>query len=481
MGDKKNRLRWKKKTRGEKGTPHSSDATPDVAESEERYRKGQPQKSRSMMVVTVLILAGAGSYSAGLLDHLAPHMPWAKPDGATQMAETEKLDLTPERVESLFGNSKESREAAEKALKAYQENDIPRMVSVDRERLLSLGQLGEHGEEELPPSSLLMEIPVTSPEQDEEDEESKENGAPPDLPRSYKSVTYDGFITQAERDQARRLGGFGPGSVRPSTLEVVANINAYAQALTRYDEMDKEEIKARQQDFRSSRQFEDMASELGKRIGQHWDAPVERIIRDGASISIKTDDAGELQRLAVDRSTGRDAYDRAAFNAVKAAAPFTEVMGLPPWLAPVLTEAVFSFGKPPITPEEQRRRMAEGTLRQESLTDSSIDDARKMLIDGGIQDFYSKTRSIVEKNFMTLDHERFTTNRDAILKVRLSRPHGVVMSVNVSESSGSEGFDEMAKSAVDSGSPFRSFRGLTKHAQELNRVFNLHFYPGGIR
>lgn len=375
-----------------------------------------------------------------------------------------ELNLLPVDLEMMFDPGEEGEKAADHALAHYSSGSLPRLSLIDQEMLNEL--TGRDQPENDGPAPSANEIAVT-----QSSEASSDRVAPSHL----------GLLNRIEREQARAFGLYGFDQLRPGAIEGAVHLGKFLASHARFGEMEGEEIRLAQEAFRESNRFQRLVASLGKRVGQHWEQPRQRSVPDGAVIELSLTPYGHLIDAEIERSTGNAHYDDAVLAAAHAAAPFYELNGLEPWLRPVLMETRLTFGNPPLTPDEHRRRRDEGTLHGQQVSDDDIDSIREMLSGGRGTDYYDVIRQTVENEFLALSPASFAPKNDAVIQVEISPEHGVVMSLTTEKGSGDQRFDEAARTAIDEAAPFRGMRRLSQIESKQLKRFKLHFHESGVR
>lgn len=293
----------------------------------------------------------------------------------------------------------------------------------------------------------------------------------------------EGARAARDGDQIRRiarlLGGYQSRSIRPAALEGALEYAAWALIAGHGQDVSDIEAQRQQIAFLSSGRLAALTQRIGHRIHAGWSPPEGRLIHDGALIAVTLDEQLDITDMSIERSTGRRFYDEAAMLALRQAAPFDEARELQPWLQETVQTLLFSFGRPPLSPEEFRRRQQAGELGQ--LRDAL--EAERLDYDPIETDYYDQMLHDIEREITVLNGIRWAedVSRDATLLVTLSIPLGVVMDVNVRRSSGDIQFDRLAVQAIDNASPFRGIRALTPTQQATFEQFHVHVHPHGVR
>lgn len=378
--------------------------------------------------------------------------------------EESELNLLPLDMELMFDPGKEGEKAAEQALSHYSSGSLPRLSLIDQDMLIEL--TGRDNPVAEAPIQTANEIAVTL--------SSESSSSPSSLPHL-------GLLNRVDREQARALGLYGPQQLRPGAIEGAVHLGKFMAAQTTFKDMSEADIQQAQAVFRESNRFQRLVSSIGERVGQHWVQPRQRSVPDGAVIELSLTAYGELTDANIERSTGNAQYDDTVLAAAHAAAPFYELNGLEPWLRPVLMGTHLTFGNPPLTPEEHRRRRDEGTLHSQEVSEDDIDSIREMLAGNRATDHYDAIRQMVENEFLAMSPSSFSPDNDAIMHVEVSPELGVVMSITTERGSGDPRFDEAARSAIDAAAPFRGMRRISPIESQRLARFKLHFHESGVR
>ena len=280
---------------------------------------------------------------------------------------------------------------------------------------------------------------------------------------------------------ARSLGTFRSGGIRPAALEAAMTLAAWQLiAGVGQDDISAEERHRQQIAFLSSGRLQDLAATIGGRVMDAWTPPTARFIPDGALVSVVLDDQMGIAGLSIERSTGLASYDHSVAEALYRAAPFSELADLQPWLRDTMETLLFTFGAPPASPEEFRRRQSAGEL---SLFRGQIGDLDKRSADFLEFDHFQRMIDAIAQELSVLNASRWagSLSRDVTLQVELSVPLGVVMDIDVVRGSGDIQFDRIAVSAVDNAAPFRDLRHLPTVEQSRYQKFVVHLHPNGAR
>lgn len=287
----------------------------------------------------------------------------------------------------------------------------------------------------------------------------------------------------SESSQLRRvirtLGSYQSGGFRPAALESALELATWALIVGVDQRISSDETRRQQLAFLASSRLDSIVSSIGNRAHAQWERPVERFIPDGALISVTLDDTFGVGDVSIQHSTGRTDFDQSAIDAIRSAAPFDEVRELQPWLRETMQTLLFSFGRPPASPEEYRRRQQAGELALfRGQGKEELDSSEHLEVD-----YYDRIIASIERELTVLNASRWAgeLERDVELLVTLNIPLGVVMDVEVQRGSGDIHFDRVSIRAVDSASPFRGIRHLTPTQQENYRQFIVHVYPRGVR
>lgn len=278
---------------------------------------------------------------------------------------------------------------------------------------------------------------------------------------------------------ARALGTYQSGGFRPAALEAALQIAMWRMVSGHDQDINDEEKQRQQMAFLSSGRLNSLSESIANRTYRAWNAPADRFTPDGALISVVIGDDLEVESLNIEHSTGREEYDLRAIDAIYAISPLSELLGLQPWLKEAMQTLLFSFGQPPASPEEFRRRQNDGELamfRERFEQDLDAYDYLEV-------DYYDIIMQRIERELAALNASRWTERleRDAELVVSLNIPLGVVKDVQFRRGSGDIHFDRIAIQAVDNASPFRGVRHLTPTQQESFKTFIVHIHPQGVR
>lgn len=464
-------------------TPPTSDL-PMPAEQEQEL-DGVPSKRRFprllarrstlpakiQLAMGILIVGGVAGSAMIVTDDWRSLVPGMSPQ-KDQPLDSSTTAVMPslEELEDMFDPSEQGEAAARNALRLYSEGEMPSLGLFSTQRFRDVtGRSPEEVSDDTGPAPVSeIRVDRDAPEVD---------GVATATPQFQVS-------TQSRRQAIRELGGFGREEFRPAALEGALLLSDAIEAQQRFAAMSEEEIEERQQQFRESSAFMEIVRSIGQRVGRHWEPPRERLIADGAVIEVHLDRLGGITSTDIERSTGREPYDRAVLDAVMASGPFSEVTNLPPWIWPVMETVRLSFGTPPISPDEHAQRRQDGLLREarDDRDGMSVDEVRELLGgDSNQTDYYDTIRQQVQAEFRTLANGRYTPSRDAEIRVQISLPLGVVLDSRVVRTSGDHEMDMVALQAIDASGPFRGVRHLQPTEQRRLEYFTLHFHENGVR
>lgn len=278
---------------------------------------------------------------------------------------------------------------------------------------------------------------------------------------------------------ARLLGSHYQGSIRPAAIETAMEVAAWQlRAGIGANDLSTREMAQQQIAFLSSGRLQALADDLGHRVYTTWEPPESRFIPDGTLISVNLDGDHRIAKTAIEHSTGRTGYDESVIEALHQAAPFFELNELQPWLQEATQTLLFSFGRPPASPEQFRRRQQDSS--QITLFD---DDTQRLPSDYLSVDYFDEMLAAIERELTVLNASSWADqlDADAAIEVSLSLPLGVVMDLEIDKGSGDINFDRLVMQAIDNAAPFRGIRHYPKGEQKQFQQFIIHAHPRGIR
>lgn len=462
-------LRWptKKLSADKAGAPQET-SSQEAAKKTSIWNKKRSIKALQPQTIILgsLFLAGAIVVVADFLPYTNEPAPGSTDNSGEPAGEPAgEISLLPADIDMMLDPGIEGQKAAEQALSFYNSATMPRLGLVDADVIRELSGRST-ADDVVTETTAANEFVVQQAASDNEQAASFER---------------DGLLNRIEREQARAFGLYGPNELRPGAIEGAVHLAKHLSALATYAAMETDEIVQLQDIFRESSRFSRLIGAIGHRVGQNWQLPRQRLVADGAVIELELTPYGDLLEASIDRSTGNVQYDDSVIAATQAAAPFYELNSLEPWLRPVLMDTKLTFGSPPLTPEEHRRRRDAGTLHTNNVSDDELDSIREMLTADHRADYYSVIRQMVENEFLARSPGSFSPEHDAIIRVEISPELGVVMALSTEKSSGDPRFDEAAHDAIDAAAPFRGARRLSPLEQERLEYFKLHFYEKGVR
>ncbi len=279
---------------------------------------------------------------------------------------------------------------------------------------------------------------------------------------------------------ARLLGSHYEYSLRPAAIESAMEMAAWQlRAGIGANDLSAREMAQQQIAFLSSGRLQALADNLGHRVYQTWEPPESRFVPDGTLISVNLDEDHRIASMAIEHSTGRTAYDESVMNALHQAAPFFEFNELQPWLQETTQTMLFSFGRPPASPEQFRR--SQQAPEQVALFED--DDTPRLPSEYLSVDYFDEMLAAIERELTVLNASRWEgqLNADTAIEVSLSLPLGVVMDLQIDKGSGDINFDRLVMRAIDNAAPFRGIRHYPQGEQQTFDQFMIHAHPNGIR
>ncbi|WP_210433211.1 TonB C-terminal domain-containing protein [Vreelandella massiliensis] len=299
--------------------------------------------------------------------------------------------------------------------------------------------------------------------------------------KSDESQSLSEQIDTLYKRVSRLLGSHQQGAIRPVAMEASMEMASWqlragvGEAPLSSTEMERQQIA-----FLSSGRLKELAITLGDRVHDVWQPPENRFVPDGALLSVVVGDDKRIESLAVEHSTGRTAYDQSVIEALHQAAPFYEINELQPWLQDTVETLLFSFGRPPASPEDFRRSQQVG---EHVFPFEGTQDDNRTTVDYLNADYFEEMFDDIERELTVLNASRWNgqLENDAEILVEVSLPLGVVVDVQVQRGSGDLSFDRLVMQAVDNASPFRGIRHLPEFEQQNFDQFIIHAHPDGLR